>query len=634
MTPRKPKAQSLTEADILHAKDEDLDRAFIELFKLYSNQIYSYCYSTLFYHTHLTEDTTQYVFWKAYKYFHAFVPGQVTYRSYLFSLAYSQARRHRTKFTKTQRQVPQTLRKKLSADQLHLWQALQHLDFDSLTVIELWHGPHLSSYEIGLVLNKEFTQIEEIYTSVLKRLQHSMEDPEQALQKLFSSRSSVASLSSSKLTRMNREVMGGKSSSPTFVRRSWWRSFLGPIPLGFVISIIAVVSVATWYVNAPQPIVTEVVEETKPIIRPILDQRPQALLNSGALPDIQKTKESLTEAEGRLYGTNYVKDTLTESGSGEEVRPDIDVNIITEDYRAITETFTYTVPEALTKEQLQLAAFRHFFSLPLNDFTYVNGTYYIEDSDTDFKPLFVSFNNDGRVDYQMRQAAICDLENLTDQYDEDDIREIGYDFLRSHNFVEVEEDELRAIRISSDGQRIKKDAVCKDGSQDSIQDWQFVYYPVHTLLRYGDSAEDTMPMRFRGISVQLHGNTVTSIKVDRLDTLREHMVRSTITDIISLDQAVNILEDFYYPTTDERAEYQRYLRVYSQWNHQYQEDRLSEIIIDDVALEYVFDELNRRIEPYYVFSGRGIDLAGDNNSIRMYVAATTNEYELRGPYRE
>lgn len=634
MTPPKPRVQSLTEADILHAKSNDLDKAFIELYNLYVNDIYRFCYSSLFYHSRLAEEATRSVFEKAYKYFHAFIPGQVSYRSYLFSLAATQLHRERKRMARGQHQIPHAMHKKLKKRDVHLWEALQYLDYTALTIIELWYGPKLSLSEISVVVNLDHNEVHRHHNEIVDRFQKTIPDFTKALTQFFVRRAKKISLSSSVTTRMNREIMEGRKTSPTFVRRAWWQSLLGPMPFGFVIGIIAVVTAMMWYVNKPQPIVPDEPEVQEAYILSAAEQRPQAVFVSGQLPNIELSKHSLSQPGEVLFGTDYTVERSTDVGQEDKLEPTISYDLPVSEYRSIERAYIYSVPEALDKEQLQLAAFRHFFSLPLNQFTYVNGTYYIDDANGEFQPLFIAFNNNGSVEFQMRQAAICGLEGLTDSYKDEDVRTGAFNFLRAHNFIEVEEAALRVIRISEDGRIIKKDAICKDGSTDSVQDREFVFFPGHVDVRYGGDASEVLPLRLRGITTQTHGNAVTSMRIDRLNTLREHMVRSAESDLISLEQAIAALNSFYYPSSDEREEYQRYLRSFAQWDHLHGEERLREIEITEVGLEYVFDSLNHRIEPYYVFSGNGTSDKGFDNEIRIYVVASTEELELRVPYRE
>ena len=293
----------------------------------------------------------------------------------------------------------------------------------------------------------------------------------------------------------------------------------------------------------------------------------------------------------------------------------------------MAEAYTYTVPEALTEDQLQYAALRHFVSLPLNQFTYVNGTYYIEDDPTNFRPLFIAFNNNGSIDFQMRQAAICDLNKLTEPIADTQAQSNGYDFLLSHHFVEVKEGQLQINRVSSLDRTVPKDAFCEDGDTTAVQDREVVYYPPHSLFRFGPDPDEQMVMRQRGIAVQLHGRHVTNMRIDPLFLLQQYAERSDTITLKPLSQAITELQQFRYAS-------ERNNQVFPQWNHSHGSDRLQNMTIDAVQVEYVYDELNHLIEPYYVFSGFGTDLNDKVISANWYVVASTQTIELRAPYRE
>lgn len=622
-----------TEAEILHTKSDNLEKAFIDLFDMYADEVYQFCFSLLYYHAHMAEEDTRYVFEKAHKFFHAFIPGQVSYRSYLYSLALSQIQRERKHMTARPHGLPQALRRKFSKTDYHTWEAIQHFDISTLAVIELWYGPQLSINEIAAVVNADIQTVQRMHDTAIQQLATHLPNVQQALQHLFKQRERKLVLPNAKHIRLQREVVEGRRPSPTFVRRAWWQALLGPMPLGFVLGIIVITGSAVWYVYTPAPLV-EV--QTTPIIEtgPVVQTRPQAVFVSGALPDTQLAKRSLSIAEDTLYGTSYEPQDTTSIPEEDKLVPTIRVDIPINEYRQISQAYIYNVPQALDEDDLQQAAYRHFFSLPLNQFTYVNGTYYIEDDGDEFRPLFIAFNNDGSVEFQMRQAAICQLDGLTKTHSDDYVRTQAFDFLRAHYFVEVEEKDLKIIRTSEDGRSIKKDAICKDGSEDAVQDREFAFFPNHITVRYGETPEDTLPMRLRGIAVQTHAHDVTNMRIDRLQSLREHMVRSANVDLITLEQAVEELKKFYYPASSERDQYQRFVKSFAQWDRLHGDARLQEIDITSVGLEYVFDPLNYRIEPYYVFSGSGITATGADDEIRIYVVATTEEIELRGPYRE
>ncbi len=627
--------KSLTEAEILHTKSDNLEKAFIDLFDLYANEVYQFCFSMLFYHARMAEEDSRYIFEKAYKFFHAFIPGQISYRSYLYSLAVTQIQRERKFISPQSHGLPQSLRRKFSKADYHTWEAIQHFDITTLCVIELWYGPGLSINEIAAVVTVDIHTIQRIHDTALQQLSTVIPNAQQAVIHLFKQRDRKIFLPKSKLTRLQREVIEGRRPAPTFVKRVWWQALLGPMPLGFVLGITVVVGSAVWYVYRPEPLINETAPTNVATLDPVAQQRPQVVYASGSLPNVQLAKRSLSIPDTTLYGTSYKpEDTTAIIPEEEKLQPAIEVNLPVNEYQEITKAYVYNVPQALEEDDLQQAAYRHFFSLPLNQFTYVNGTYYIEDEGEEFRPLFIAFNNDGSIEFQMRQAAICQLDGLTKTYTDDETRTTAYDFLRAHYFIEVEETELKIIRTSEDNRTIKRDAICKDGNNDIVQDREFAFFPNHITVRYGETAEDTLPMRLRGITVQTHANGVTNMRIDRLQSLREHMVRSADADIISLQQAIDELKKFYYPATAERDQYQRFVKSFAQSDHLHGDTRLQEITITNVGLEYVFDPLNYRIEPYYVFTGTGTSIAGPDEEVRIYVVATTEEIELRGPYRE
>ena len=106
---------------------------------------------------------------------------------------------------------------------------------------------------------------------------------------------------------------------------------------------------------------------------------------------------------------------------------------------------------------------------------------------------------------------------------------------------------------------------------------------------------------------------------------------SSIASILSilepLSQAITELQQFRY--SGERNN-----QVFPQWNHSHGNDRFQNMTVDSVRLEYVYDELNHLIEPYYVFSGFGTDLNDKVMATNWYVVASTQIIELRAPYRE
>jgi hypothetical protein len=125
------------------------------------------------------------------------------------------------------------------------------------------------------------------------------------------------------------------------------------------------------------------------------------------------------------------------------------------------------------------------------------------------------------------------------------------------------------------------------------------------------------------------------MQIDPLLTMRRQAVKSETVTLLPLDEALDLAEQFYYPATSQVASHERFNRVFAQWNRLHGDKRFAEMTLNTVQIEYVFDKLNRTIEPYYVFSGAGKTVKGDHEEdVRLYVAASSKDIELRGPYRE
>jgi hypothetical protein len=154
------------------------------------------------------------------------------------------------------------------------------------------------------------------------------------------------------------------------------------------------------------------------------------------------------------------------------------------------------------------------------------------------------------------------------------------------------------------------------------------------VLRYGDGVDDELPLRLRGMAMQVHGDTITNMRVDKLFLLLQYVTKTHRVELRSVADATAALQQFTYPAAADRVAAQHTTTVFMQWNHTYGDDRLTNIKFTGVGLEYVYDELNYIIEPYYVFSGEGQDASGRNLTIRAYVAASTEAVALRSPYRE
>lgn len=626
---------SFREAEILNQSQADLQQAFRELFLLYSKEVYSYCYIGLFHHSHLAEQVTIAVFRNAYKYFHTVVRNGTSYRSYLFSLAVSLVIEQRSNLQSAEHDGIRYSKRFWSVAQKEFWQTAQDLDPATFTIFDLWSRLQFQPQEIALFLGFEELEVIRRYQIVQESLQESHPNFEKELSKIYVRSERWIPWSHTLERRIFEAATSKQRHAPTFVRPTWWTNILGPIPAGFALGLVAISVGALWYTYAPQPLAQEFVNTSNAYIsiEPTVAQRPSDVTVSAQLPAIHIVKHSLTEVTEPLFGTDYVVKRDAKSSDQEEVHPTISVNLPVNEYQIVSASRIYGAPEQLSENNLQLAAYNYFYSLPLNQFTYVNGTYYIPESDTDFRPLFVALHGDGSIEYQMRQAAICTVEGLTDEVDESTARQIAYDFLHSHRLIEVEQTDAQIVRVSPEGRTLEKGTFCNNDDTAAVHDYEFVFYSPHQLIRFDNGAKDLLPIRARGVAVQVHGKTVTNVRVDNWFGMQEHIVQTSYSDLLTLQQAISLVQAFYYPNVTSASDHERYQRVFAQWNHQHGDDRLQEINLDRVRLEYVYDSLNYLVEPYYVFSGNG-RTASTQVDIRMYVAASQEDIELRSPYRE
>ncbi|MBI2415983.1 MAG: hypothetical protein HYV33_04990 [Candidatus Kerfeldbacteria bacterium] len=617
----------LTENQILQRRTAKLDQAFIDMFDLYREELYRFCYISVWYHPTTAVQIVRFIFGKAYQYFHKFTPhdklGYVSFRAYLYALAVPMVMHHRQR---SQRQAwPRALRKHWLEPDLAFWHQFQQADAFQVLVAQLWYGAHLSLAEIAQVVQRDDSAIQAWLDYISKDTA--------ALLRCYKNIEQSVTMPSTQRLRLLRQVTATQQRAPSFVHPAWWHTMLGPIPTGFALGLVAFGVGLLWYVYGPVT-TTPLAQQSAQPVAVVLKQRPHDITPNTTLPTIARSRQSLVVIDTVLYGTDYVVQRSIDTAAETELRPTMRFDINSADYRAVPDAFAYAVPEALTEDQLQFAALKHFSSLPLNQFSYVNGTYYVTETPNEFRPLFIAFNNTGAVEFQMRQAAICALPNLTLAVDHTAAQHTVFDFLISHQFISVDETDLKIVRLSKDDRTISKGKLCTSDATTQVQDREFVFYPPHTVLRYGDGANEFLPMRLRGIAVQLHGNDVTNVRIDPLHSLQQQIVKTNTVTLRPLHEAITLAQSFYYPDTKNNSETQRYAKVFAQWDHLHGNDRLNSLTLYDVQLEYVYDTLNHSIEPYYVFSGEGIDGTGPDDDIRLYVVAATNDIELRGPYRE
>ncbi len=627
------------ERAIFATAHQDYEAAFGKLYGLYVNDIYRAALGATFYNEQAAIQLTLDIFTNAYKYIHQFSPQQGSFRLYLFSLVVQHLNHREDRIPPLHDMMPKRLKHHLSQPAQRLWYVIQQLPTREWLVFELWHGANLTTSELSIVLNCSLVEVQQLQSQALHLVRSTVPTGMEYIETLYRQRNAYGTLSATQQLRLMRTILERKRLRMTFIQRSFWQRFTQPSTLLGLAAIILVtggLAAAVIYRDplqaklAQRNVSTEVVSD---LITEVTKRRPSFLKKGGELPEVTVVRKSLVDTSTTLYGTTYVTDTINATDT-DGLTPIFATNLKTEDYIPIDSAYIYTVPEALTEDQLQYAALKHFVSLPLNQFTYVNGTFYVAEDAAEFRPLFIAFNNTGSIDFQMRQAAICDLDKLTEPIADTQALEYGFEFLTAHRFVEVEQDDLDVVQVSSPDRTVAKDAFCEDGDQTPVQDRLLVYYAPHTYLKYGDGAQDQLPLRVRGIAVQLHGKHVTNTRVDALFSLLPQVVRGSAVPLKPLNQALVELQSYRYPSDTKRAEYERNQSVFPQTIHLHGTDRIATTTIDDVDLEYVYDSLNHRIEPYYVFTGLGTDGTGKTNQARWYVAASTEAVELRGPYRE
>lgn len=611
---------------LMTAARNNYETDFTALYQASVQDIYRLCFVCTHYQPAIAQRLVYDVFVKAYTFFH-------TKNSNLYALACEEIRKEQQLTALPASQTKPAWLTVLTPAEHQVWTQLENLPLADRLCLELLYDSGLAPADVATIL--------ELPLSAVHNKQYLLKDVLH-LQSLLDKRRAAVIVPQTFVRSCVRRITAGRTRAPSFVTRRWWEQLFGPVPVSFTLGSVLVVMGLWWYVYhpiqwqlavPPATVTLPSSDSSATAVVTITARRPHDVTVTGTLPTVASTSQELTTTTELLYGTDYVTDRVVVDDDA-RLRPAMTVNLPDKDYTAPATAYIYATPEALTEDQLQFAALRHFITLPLNQFTYVNGTYYIADEADDFRPLFIAFNTDGTIEFQMRQAAICVLPGLTQQLSDKDAKNTAIDFLIAHNFIEVSPEDLVVERISVDDRTVAKDVFCKDGDVTPVQDREFVIYPPHTLLRYADGADHLLPLRFRGLAVQVHGDTVTNVRIDKLFLLQQYVVRTAQADVKSVADATTELKNFYYSASADRSEEQRFATVYPQWNHLHGDDRLRELTLTDVHLEYVFDELNHRLEPYYVFSGTGVDGNDRTKDIRLYVVASTEPLELRGPYRE
>jgi len=630
---------SQLESKIFSETKGDYDQLFVELFSVYVQEIYVLCSAAVHYNEVIATQIVQDIFTTAYKYIHVFTPQQGSFRFYLLHLAAKEINQLDARVPATKQHIPRKVKAKLKPAGETLWQAIHNLPRPEWIVYELWYGQQLSTTDIATILDQSTIEIQSLQTLASQRLRRVNAQFVEYISRLFAIRSEAVQLSKSQETRLLRAITDNRKARPNFVHQPWWTPLIQAWP-ALTVSVAGALFIAGMYVYLARPtwlfpvtVNTNTVEladnmnNTNTVVTPVPDVN--------ALPVVTSGKLSLTEIAQPLFGTDYNVDHTTDHAADSTgVTPTITIKVVPENYIPLGQAYSYAVPEALDSDQLQFAALRHFDSLPLNQFTYVNGTYYLQEQPNTFQPLFISFNADGNVEFQMRQAAICALPNLTASVDDATAQTAGFNWLIDHVFTEVSQTDLQIKRLSADNRTVPKSTFCSNADTAAVADREFVYYPPHMVLRYGGNPNDLLPLRLKGVNVEIHSDTVTQVHVDKLDLLAQYIVRTNQVNLKPLSQAMTELQGFVYPSTAEKADKDRFAQVFAQWNHLHGDSRLASFTVDQVRLEYVFDELNHIVEPYYVFSGQGTTVKGDAGDIRMYVVASTEAKELRGPYRQ
>lgn len=622
---------------------QHFDQFFAEIFSRYADDIYHVALGGVLYDDGLAQELLYTVFSQTYKYIHALAQPNVSARLYILALVVKEIRHLDEVIPSPQKLLPIKLKHKFTPIEVQLWQTLNSLPRpDVWLVFELLYGEKLSLQEIAILLERPLLDIQHLHAQAGHHLRSRVPSYVEHIQSLYDKRNQALRLSGAQRAHVQRQITTKRKSAPTFIHYPWWHRLVQPIPLltsvavGLVLLIgiglyVYLPTVFTQSLQQASQDTAKLLEKIEPLY--ITQQRPRQVEPDTTLPTAISDKLELVNADELLYGTDYV---FTHPSPTEDavLTPTITMELPNKEYIPILKANIYGVPQALDEDQLQYAALRHFSSLPLNQFEYVNGTYYIAENAAIYQPLFIAFNASGSIDFQMRQQAICSLLNLTKTSTEKEAAAAGFDFLSAHNFLEVSQDDLHVELVSDPKRTVAKDAFCKDDDQSPVQDREIVFYPPQTVLRYGDGVDDELPMRVKGIAVQVHGDTVTNVRVDKLFLLQQYITKTHTVELRSLADATAALQQFTYPAAADRVTAQQTAIVFMQWNHTYGNDRLTEMKFTAVDLEYVYDELNYIIEPYYVFSGSGQDGNGKNLSIRAYVAASIEQVQLRSPYRE
>ncbi len=623
-------------------QNKNYDQLFTDFFQRYVHDIYRIVLAAVSYDDPLAQRLLYVIFADVYKYFHNLTQLDSSARLYLLERTVHALGKLDTAVPSTHEAITYRLKSKLTPIELKLWQALQVLPRHEWLVYELWYGEKLDHNDVAVVLQQPLSQIQTLQVSASQRLRLAVPGFAEYLPALFDKRNQWITLARTQQAHLLRQFFTKRKRPPTFVAYPWWRRALQPTRLAIgagTLTLIGLAVVAFYYFPTFwQPAITPAWQQTSAFldtIEPlnISSIRPRLIKPNNTLPPVTADKLSLTEVAEPLYGTNYVAER-TNPNDDAALTPTITMALPEQEYLPVLRANIYAVPEALDEDQLQFASLRHFSSLPLNQFTYVNGTYYIEEDPNTYQPLFIAFNADGTIDFQMRKLAICALPNLTKNITTNAAEAAGFDFLTAHNFVEVGQTELEIQLISTADRTVPKAAFCDDDDQAPVQDREFVYWPPHTVFRYAGGTNDFLPMRLRGLAVQLHGENVTNLRVDKFFLMQQYAVRTHEVELKPLAEATSLVQQFTYPAAADSATYQPTQQVFAQWHHQYGEDRLTDVTLTSVRLEYVFDELNHLIEPYYVFNGEGNDLAGRTLAVRLYVVASTEQVDLRSPYRE
>lgn len=629
---------SQQESKIFTTANGDYDQLFVALFSLYVQEIYNICSAAVHYNETIALQITHDIFTTAYKYIHVFTPQQGSFRFYLLRITSQEIERLDLRVPATKEHIPRKVKAKLKPAGEALWQAVHNLPRQEWIVYELWYGEHLTATDIAIILEKSTLEIQSLQTLASQRLRRVQSHFVEYIDRLFSVRTAAVQLTKSQETRLLRLVMDNRKARPNFVTQVWWAPLMRVWPVTAMAVAVGLLVGVTW-VSVARPV--WLFPATPTTLADVADTTTTTPTSTIAVPDVNSLpvvtsqKLSLTEITQPLFGTDTNLDhTTTGTVDTAGITPTITIKVTPERYIPLGQAYSYAVPEALDDDQLQFAALRHFPSLPLNRFTYVNGIYYLQEEPNTFQPLFVAFNADGSVEFQMRQTAICALPNLTATIEHDAAQTIGFRWLIDHVFTEVTQADLRIQQLSADNRTVPKTTFCNDGDTTAVADKQFVYYPPHIVLRYSNNPTDLLPLRLRGMAVETHGDTVTQVSVDKLDLLTQYIVRTHQVALKPLSQAITELQSFVYPNADDKADKDRFAQVFAQWNHLHGEDRFNNFTVDQVRLEYVFDELNHIVEPYYIFSGQGTTVKGDTSDMRMYVVASTESRELRGPYRQ